>query len=157
MFNRHYRVVKEVTTPGTADFHEMKLIESGSKAVVTKYRPISYDLTAFGVPSDLGVVLDSMFRTVDVATGETTFEWRSSEHIPPDNTSTPPRDAPIGETLWDYFHINSVDVNGNGDYLISSRHMSSIYKISGADGRILWTLGAGLNSNYRLDGFLFWA
>lgn len=42
---------------------------------------------------------------------------------------------------WDYFHINSVDKDEKGDYLISARDAASIYKISGTTGEVLWKLG----------------
>ena len=38
-------------------------------------------------------------------------------------------------------HANSVDVTPQGDYLLSSRHTDTIYKISGANGSIIWRLG----------------
>lgn len=51
-------------------------------------------------------------------------------------------------------HINSVDKNTDGDYLVSGRHTSTIYKISGADGSIIWKLG-GKNSTFTLENFNF--
>jgi hypothetical protein len=55
---------------------------------------------------------------------------------------------------WDYFHINSVDKNKDGDYLISSRHTSCIYKISGKDGSVLWRLH-GANPSFKNINFSF--
>lgn len=51
-------------------------------------------------------------------------------------------------------HMNSVDKNAEGDYLISSRFTSCIYKISGKDGSIIWRLG-GPESDFNLMGFNF--
>lgn len=34
---------------------------------------------------------------------------------------------------WDYFHINSVDKDSAGNYLISGKHVSALYKISSTD------------------------
>lgn len=42
---------------------------------------------------------------------------------------------------WDYLHINSVDKDERGDYLLSSRHFSTIFKVNGTDGSIIWRLG----------------
>ena len=50
---------------------------------------------------------------------------------------------------WDYFHINSVDKDVYGDYLISARDASSIHKINGTTGAIIWRLG-GTNSSFSL-------
>lgn len=51
---------------------------------------------------------------------------------------------------WDYFHLNSIDKDDEGNYLISSRHTSTIYKLSGRDGSILWRLG-GDQSTFQLS------
>ena len=56
---------------------------------------------------------------------------------------------------WDvtdslYSHINSVDKNVEGDYLVSARHVKTIYKISGVDGHIIWRLG-GKRSTFTMD------
>jgi len=50
----------------------------------------------------------------------------------------------------DYFHINSVDRDSEHHYLISGRHTSTIYKISGTSGEIIWRLG-GKYSNFTLQ------
>lgn len=41
---------------------------------------------------------------------------------------------------WDYFHINSVDKDAEGNYLISARDACSIHKVNGTDGSIIWKL-----------------
>ena len=48
------------------------------------------------------------------------------------------------EANWDFFHINSVDLDGDGNLLISSRSMQTLYKLD-RTGRILWRLGGQRN------------
>ena len=62
---------------------------------------------------------------------------------------------------WDSCHINSVDKDDNGDYLVSLRHLNSVVKIAGkrssADakpGDVLWRVGT-LRSDFHLNGFNF--
>lgn len=50
---------------------------------------------------------------------------------------------------WDYFHINSVDKDKEGNYLISARDANAIYKINGTSGDIIWQLG-GKSSSFSL-------
>jgi len=50
---------------------------------------------------------------------------------------------------WDYFHINSVDKDADGNYLISARDANAVYKIDGRTGDIIWQLG-GQSSNFTL-------
>lgn len=51
---------------------------------------------------------------------------------------------------WDYVHINSIDKDEDGNYLVSSRHFSTIFKINGTDGSIIWQLG-GKHSTFTQD------
>lgn len=50
---------------------------------------------------------------------------------------------------WDYFHINSIDKDEDGNYLISARHACAIYKINGRTGDIIWQLG-GKDSDFTI-------
>lgn len=51
-------------------------------------------------------------------------------------------------------HINAVDKNADGDYLVSSRHTETVYKVSGMNGSILWQLG-GKASTFTQNGYNF--
>jgi hypothetical protein len=59
-------------------------------------------------------------------------------------------DAGTAETPWDYFHINSVAKDADGNYLVSARVMDCIYKINGATGDIIWRL-QGRQSDFEVD------
>lgn len=52
-------------------------------------------------------------------------------------------------------HVNSVDKNADGDYLLSARFTDTIYLISHEDGHIIWRLG-GKSSDFELDNFRFY-
>ena len=47
-------------------------------------------------------------------------------------------------------HINSVDMFENGDYLVSGRHVKTVYRINGTDGSIIWQLN-GMTSDFTQD------
>lgn len=50
-------------------------------------------------------------------------------------------------------HINSVEADNQGNYIISGYHVCTIYKINGTDGSVIWRLG-GDKSNFKmLDGY----
>jgi hypothetical protein len=50
---------------------------------------------------------------------------------------------------WDYFHINSVDKDSEGNYLISARDACAVHKINGSTSEIIWRLG-GNKSDFEL-------
>ena len=51
------------------------------------------------------------------------------------STATTPQNG-----LYDPYHINSIEPDGDS-YIASFRHLDAVYKISKADGSIVWKLG----------------
>jgi hypothetical protein len=51
--------------------------------------------------------------------------------------------------VYDYFHINSIDVDHDGNLLVSARNTHTIYKINRRTGDIIWRLG-GRRSDFKL-------
>jgi hypothetical protein len=91
--------------------------------------------------------MDSMFREIDIATGQLLFQWRAIDRYDVAESRNPIRSAGYTKKEpYDYFHINSVDKDDVGNYYISSRYMHTITCISPA-GDILWKLG-GVKSNF---------
>ncbi|KAB8237956.1 arylsulfotransferase family protein [Aspergillus alliaceus] len=126
------------------DLHEFTLTEQGT-ALVTIYDPTPADLTTVGGP-ELGWIFDGVFQEIDVETGELLFEWRASKHYPVSSTYEPLVGAGKDRaSAFDYFHINSVDKDDQGNFIISARHTHSISCIDPKSGSLLWTLGGKMN------------
>ena len=153
-----YQIVATVSGGNTAlDFHEFRLIQNGTVALVTVYKPSPYDLSEINqdLSSQLGWIYNSGFKEIDIATGTVLFEWLALDHIEISETLVPLGTKGEGQILfdpypWDYFHINSVEKTRDGDYIVSGRHTSAIYKISRRDGSIIWRLG-GRHSDFTMD------
>ncbi|KAI1618831.1 ASST-domain-containing protein [Exophiala viscosa] len=132
-----------------ADLHEFHLTPNDT-ALITIYQIIQFDLTSVDKPVN-GWIWDGLFQEVDIETGEVLFEWRASDHVAVADSFWGP--GTLGVTMndaWDFFHINSVEKDERGNYLISSRWMHAVYYISGTTGDIIWTLGGREeNNNFR--------
>ncbi|KAH8599931.1 ASST-domain-containing protein [Bisporella sp. PMI_857] len=159
VMNSEYRVVATVSAAGigiAGDLHEFSLTPGGDTALITIYCPRQFEINKDGI-LEFVWVMESIFQEVNVSSGELLFEWHSLDHVHPSqsylalNTSN---DGISSSKPWDYFHINSVEKNSVGDYLISGRHTHCIYKISGKNGSILWQL-QGKNSSFLTSGFTF--
>jgi hypothetical protein len=124
-----------------ADVHELLLTPAGT-ALITAYTSVAVDLTAVGGPES-HPTLDSVVQEVDVRTGRVLFEWHSLDHVPITDSYAPVLDP------YDYFHVNSIDVDLDGNLLVSARNTSAVYKLDRATGRVLWTLG-GRSSDFEL-------
>jgi hypothetical protein len=129
-----YRTVRRVQAGGglRGDLHEF-VITPQNTALLTSYVVVDADLSGVG-GSRNGTVQDAIFQEVDLASGRVLLEWHSLDHIPLAESY-----APVGAD-WDHFHINSVDLDGDGNLLISSRSTHTVYKLDRA-GAILWRLG----------------
>jgi len=126
-----------------ADGHEFTLTPQGT-ALVTIYRPVPYDLSSLGGPTD-GTVFEAVVQEIDVATGRVVFEWHSLDHVLPDESYAP---VPSSD-IYDYFHVNAVSLDNDGNLLISGRHTWTIYKVDRQTGRVIWRLG-GKHSDFSL-------
>jgi Arylsulfotransferase (ASST) len=128
------------------DLHEFALTPEGT-ALITAYRLRPADLSAVGGPAN-GYVLSGVAQEIDVATGALLFEWDSLDHVP----VTDSYEKFVGGTKtkpFDYFHINSIAVDTDGDLLISSRNTWTVYKVSRPSGQVAWRLG-GKQSSFTM-------
>ncbi|MBV9413474.1 MAG: aryl-sulfate sulfotransferase, partial [Solirubrobacterales bacterium] len=130
----------------TADLHEFRLTPQGT-ALITAYYPVYFNASSTRRPRQQ-IVLDSIVQEIDIQTGLVLYQWDSLDHVPlADSYEAPP---PSAGQPFDYFHINSVQLEGDGDLLISARNTWAAYQVDRATGAIAWTLG-GKRSSYKLD------
>ena len=124
-----------------ADGHEFQLTPQGT-ALITAYHAVPYDLSLVGGPAD-GQAIDCVVQEIDTASGQVLFEWHSLGHVPLTD-SYQPVDSP-----YDYFHLNSVSLDNDGNLLISGRHTWTIYKVDRHSGQVIWRLG-GKHSDFSM-------
>jgi hypothetical protein len=125
------------------DIHEF-LITPQDTAFITVYHRRPADLSSVG-RSRHGTIYDGIVQEVDVATRRVLFEWHSFPRVAlTESYAKAPRRG-----AYDYFHINSIDVEPNGDLLVSARNTHTLYEIDRATGKILWRLG-GKRSDFKL-------
>jgi|HubBroStandDraft_2_1064218.scaffolds.fasta_scaffold00054_15 hypothetical protein len=137
-----YQTVRRVQAANglRGDLHEFVLTPRNT-ALLTSYVVGKADLSAVG-GSRTGTIQDAIFQEIDLANGELLLEWHSLEHIPLGESY-----SPVGAD-WDFFHVNSVDIDGDGNLLVSGRSTHTVYKID-RKGNILWRLG-GKRSDFDM-------
>jgi Arylsulfotransferase (ASST) len=118
------------------DLHEFTLTDRGT-ALLAIANEIKADLTSVGGAADARLV-EGIVQEVDVRTNKVLLEWHSYKHVPP-SESYRTEVTPAGNV--DYFHLNSIEVDTDGNLLVSARHTSAVYKLDRKTGRILWRLG----------------
>jgi hypothetical protein len=137
IYDTEYRKIATVQTGNgfQADLHEFE-ISPRSTALVLAYNPVSFGGT---------VAMDEVVQEVDIPTGLVMFEWHSlgqissKESFGPHNKGQP----------FDLAHINSIQMEADGNFLISGRHTNAVYELNGQTAQINWRLG-GTRSDFDL-------
>ncbi len=146
VMNSRYQTVARV--PGGnglhADLHEFQLAPHGV-AYITAYNPIRCDLAPLKGARD-GAIVDAAIQQIDMRTGLVRWEWHSLDHVAVAESEV---ETPSDSTPWDWFHLNSIDPEPNGEIFISSRNTWAGYQLEGTSGRILWQLG-GTDSSFKM-------
>jgi len=159
IMNRAYQVIRTISAGNglSADLHEFDLTPNGT-ALITAEDPVYVDATSVGA-SSTEVVLDSVTQEIDIPTGLVLFQWDSLDHVPLTASYTAPLNLPkkkgkpvVPNSSWDpydYFHVNSVGLDRDGNLVISARNTWAVYKVNHSSGAVMWTLG-GKASSFKL-------
>jgi hypothetical protein len=125
--------------------HEFQITRDDT-ALLALYDTQPADLRIVGGPEN-GWIYDGVFQEVDVETNELLFQWRASDHFKFNDGYRGMEERGASEDVpWDFFHINSVDKDSRGNFLVSSRYMSCLTYVDGRTGDVLWRLGGRHNS-----------
>jgi hypothetical protein len=122
------------------DPHDARLLPNGH-ALLMSYDPEPVDMSqvvAGGNPNAtvIGLILQEVDDQQNVY-----FQWRSWDHF--QITDTAHEDLTAARI--DYVHGNAIEIDADGNLLISSRHLDEITKIDRVTGDVLWRWGGRRN------------
>jgi len=129
-----------------ADLHEFQLTPRGT-ALITAYDPVLCNLSSVGGPA-YGAVTDGVLQEIDVKTGLVMYEWTSLDHVALSESHISAGASNTAEP-FDFFHINSINLDADSSLLISARNTWAAYDIDAQTGQIAWRLG-GRHSSFRM-------
>ena len=128
--------------------HELLLLPNGDFMLISYPNLTGVDLTGLSTYGPNSTIRDCAVQEVDPQ-GNLVWDWRASNHTDPAMESVVPTHAGTDADPADVYHCNSVDVNANGDVLISFRNMNSVLLVSKTSGDVVWKLGG---TPYNKDG-----
>ncbi len=128
-----------------ADLHEFDLTQQGT-ALISAYEPIHWNLSSVKGSSD-GLLDDCVVQEIDVKTGLVMFEWHALGHVALADSYAPV--SHLSSTVYDFFHLNSIQPQADGNLLLDARNTWTAYMISASTGATLWRLG-GKRSTFAL-------
>jgi hypothetical protein len=147
VYDDHDQPVAEVRAGNGyfTDFHEF-LITPSNTALILADAFGTANLTSIGGPPDQRV-FNGIVEEIDIAKGKVLFQWNSADHVPYGDSHEP---RPSSASMpWDWFHINAVHLDTDGNLLINSRYTWTTYKVDRHTGSIIWELG-GKQSTFKL-------
>ncbi|MCK5573941.1 MAG: aryl-sulfate sulfotransferase [Bacteroidetes bacterium] len=126
------------------DEHELLMLPNGHVLLIGRDYQI-VDMTPIDPDfSSRVTVIGNIIQELDT-NHQVVFEWRSWDHF----EITDCEHINLGASRIDYVHMNSIELDTDGNLIVSSRHMSEITKINRQTGEIIWRLG-GKNNQFVL-------
>ncbi len=143
-----YRVIAKIKGGNgyPVNIHEFRVTPQGT-ALILGYSAVGWNLRAVNGRSNQPV-FDGIVMEIDIKTGRVLFEWHALGHIPLTDSYT----HPPAKRRFDYVHLNTVALDDDGNFLVSARNTSTVYKIDRRSGRIIWRLG-GKRSSFELPKY----
>lgn len=123
------------------DNHEFLMFADGSKYLLISHKEI-VDMSQVVAGGNPHAVVEFPVIQQQDAAGNVIFEWASWDHF---NITDATYDVPLTASSIDPFHTNSIEVDDDGNLLISSRYMDEITKIDHETGNIIWRMGGENN------------
>ncbi len=141
ILDKNYKRIATVSAVGKgmeADFHEFVITEDDT-ALLGSYRKTR--------DKDGKQVVEGVQQELDIKTNKVLTEWHSLDGVPPSDSYEP--EGARSASSFDYFHINSANIDDDGNIVVSARHTWAIYKIQRKTGKLLWKLG-GKDSDFEM-------
>ncbi len=125
----------------TTDFHELLLTEDNhAYVIIYDVQKVRMDTIVTG-GVDTANVVGSIIQEID-RSKNVVWQWRSWDHF----SITDANDfVDLTRPNIDYSHTNSIEIDKDGNIIISSKRMDEITKIDKATGNIIWRLGGKRN------------
>ncbi|MDQ3020046.1 MAG: aryl-sulfate sulfotransferase [Bacteroidota bacterium] len=124
------------------DGHEFRLLNNGN-ALLMSYDPQIVDMSVIvqgGNPN--AIVTGLIIQEIDV-NKNVIFQWRSWDHF----SIVDAIHVNLTAASIDCVHGNAIELDNDGNLLISSRHLNEITKINRTTGAMIWRLG-GVNNQF---------
>ncbi len=143
IMNNHYAIIDSFTSENYwMDNHEFQLLLNGNALLGARaYRTVDLSQIIEG-GSPVAQVEDYIIQEID-QNKNIVFEWNSADYF--ELTDAPHID--LTSQHINYVHANAIEIDTDGNILLSSRHMDEITKIDRQTGDIIWRLG-GVNNEF---------
>lgn len=124
------------------DLHELRVLRN-RHALLMSYDGQIVDMSKYVPGGDTAAVVTGLIIQEIDNDKNVIFQWRSWDHFSPADATH----EDLTAHKIDYVHGNAIEVDYDGNIVISSRHLDEITKININTGDIIWRLG-GKNNQF---------
>jgi len=126
--------------------HHDAVLNAKGEIVALTYDSVKMDLREFGYGKDQYILGDGI--VVLTPDGEKVSDWNILNVYNP-------RDYPNSKLDLSHSlgHANSIAIASDGNYVVSFRDFSQVWKINSSDGSVMWKLGEGGNLKLDKEGY----
>ena len=134
----------------STDEHELQVLENGHY-ILFGLRMMTVDMSGIVAGGKKNAqVSESGFQEF-TPEGDLIFQWRAWDNFSPrDMIGYSPDDQPT-DYSFRFPHMNSIDIDDDGHYILSSKRLSEVTKINRQTSEIIWRLG-GANNEFEFIG-----
>jgi len=139
MLDNSYNIIDSLFIKNgyATDFHELIINEDNHSFMLSyDWQEVAMDTVVPGGNPNatvIGLVVQEQDENKNVV-----FQWRSWDHF---QITDATNDIDLTDSIIDYVHANSIDIDQDGNLIISCRHMDEITKINRQTGNIIWRWG----------------
>jgi len=126
----------------STDVHELRVLPNGN-ALLMSYDPQVVDMSRIVPGGDTAAVVTGLVVQELDSRKNVIFQWRSWDHF----QITDAMNVNLTAHTIDYVHGNAIEVDWDGNLLISCRHMDEVTKVDRTTGSIIWRWG-GRNNQF---------
>ena len=140
-----YHIVDAISVSGYngTDFHEFKILDNGNYLLLGwDHRVVDMDTVVPG--GHPGVTVGGTLIQEKNTAGNILWEWSSWDHFEILECDTAHVDL-TNPNFIDYVHTNAIEVDADGNILISNRNMHEVTKIEKGTGELIWRMGGSQN------------
>ncbi len=144
VMNENFQITDTFTkvNDGGINSHEFNILENGNYIVLGYDRRV-VDMSQYVEGGKVyATVAGMVFQELDPGKN-LLFEWNSWDHI--SFMDSDPYMVDLTTQAIDYIHPNSIVLDSDGNFLLTSRHLSEVTKIDRVTGEIVWRMGGVKN------------
>ncbi len=131
------------------DFHDFLILPDGNYLVIAEvFRTMDLSQIVPGGHQN-AQIKSFILQKINRTTKQVVWEWDALDHY---SVLDATEDILLDDSYINPFHINSVKLTNDGNFLISCRHLDELTKINSQSGAIIWRMGG---SKCRNNQFLF--